>query len=141
VLKLTTLVARAPLPRAAAIALGVFGVLAMVLAATGFFALTSYSAVRRIREIGIRMAFGLAAYTNALILAHAHRAAFPLLACHLGQSSRWAAAIRSIVWHRPARPIAYVVIALLTVVAIAMLACWIADTRAVRIDPARALRE
>jgi predicted permease len=44
--------------RAAAVALGAFGVLAMSLAVTGLFGLVSYAVARREREIGIRIAIG-----------------------------------------------------------------------------------
>lgn len=44
--------------KVAAIALGVFGVLAMLLAATGLYGLVAYAVSRRSREIAIRVAIG-----------------------------------------------------------------------------------
>jgi ABC-type antimicrobial peptide transport system permease subunit len=44
--------------RAATIALGIFGILALMLAITGVFGLASYTVSKRLRELGIRVALG-----------------------------------------------------------------------------------
>ena len=128
--------------RAAAIVLGAFGVLAMALAATGLFALMAYSVARRIREIGIRIALGarpIQVLSSVLMRT--------ILLCAAGISigttvTLAAGRLLSAVLYgiSPRDPVTYGVTILL-ITGIALLACWIPATRAVRIDPTTALRE
>jgi predicted permease len=128
--------------RAAAIVLGIFGVLASVLAATGLFALVAYSVSRRTREIGIRMALG--AKPVQLLSSVLART---LVLCAIGISTgtlitfataRFLSAILYGV--SPRDPITYIT-AILMLTLVGVLACWNPAARAIRIDPARTLRE
>jgi predicted permease len=128
--------------RAAAIVLGILGVLAMVLAATGLFALVAYAVSRRTHEIGIRMALG-ARPVQVLrpVLART------LVLCGAGISigtlvTLAAARLLSAILYgvSPRDPATYVT-AILVLTAVGLLACWNPAARAMRIDPARALRE
>jgi predicted permease len=128
--------------RMAAIILGVFGVFAMALAATGLFALMSYAVSRRTREIGIRMALGAkrsqvlsSILGRALLLCAAGiviGAIITLAAGHL---------LSAILYDiSPRDPITYCA-ALGVMTMVALLACWTPAARAIHIDPLNALRE
>jgi ABC-type antimicrobial peptide transport system permease subunit len=128
--------------RAAAIVLGVFGFLAMVLAATGLFALMAYAVARRTREIGIRMALG--ARPGRVLSSVLKRT---LVLCAVGVSlgalvtlaaGRLLAGVLYGV--SPRDPVTYAT-AILLMSLVALLACWSPAARAIRIDPARTLRE
>ena len=128
--------------RAAAIVLGVFGVLAMVLAATGLFALMAYAVARRTREIGIRMALGA---QPSQVLSSVFRPT--LLLCAAGISigtiiTLFAGRLLSAVLYgvSPRDPASYVV-AFLLMISVALLASWNPTARAIHVDPARTLRE
>ena len=128
--------------RAAGIVLGIFGFLAMVLAATGLFAVVANAVARRTREIGIRMALGgrpgqvlssILKQTLALGMIGVAIGAFVTLA-----AGRLLSAILYGV--SPRDPVTYAT-AILLMVVVALLACWNPAARAVHIDPARTLRE
>jgi predicted permease len=128
--------------RAAAIVLGIFGFLAMVLAATGLFALMAYAVARRTREIGIRMALGA---RPGMVLSSVLKRT--LVLCGIGvllgtlttlAAGRFLSAILYGV--SPRDPIMYAT-AILLIVFVALLACGGPAARAIHIDPARTLRE
>lgn len=128
--------------RIAAIVLGVFGALAMVLAATGLFALMAYAVSRRTREIGIRMALGA---KPLQVLSSVLRRTLVLCAAGISigtiitlAASRLLSAVLYGVSRRD--PVTYCV-AILLMITVALLACWYPARRAIRIDPARTLRE
>jgi predicted permease len=128
--------------RAAAIVLGVFGVLAMVLAATGLFALVAYAVARRTREIGIRMALGA---QPVQVLSSVLRRTVVLCAAgiSLGTVVTLAAGrlLSAVLYGVSPRDPATYGMALALMIGVALLACWNPAARAVGIDPARALRE
>ena len=69
--------------RAGAVLLGIFGALALSLAAFGIYGITAYSVARRTREMGIRMALG--GRKSALIKMMVSRSTFPAaIGCILG---------------------------------------------------------
>ncbi|MBV8807649.1 MAG: ABC transporter permease [Acidobacteriaceae bacterium] len=128
--------------RAAAIVLGVFGVLAMVLAATGLFALMAYSVARRMREIGIRMALGA---RPSQVLSSVLRRTVVLCAIGLSIGITITLAVGRLLSAvlygiSPRDPLTYIT-AVLMMGAVALLAAWNPAARAIHVDPARTLRE
>lgn len=128
--------------RIAAIILGIFGGLALVMAATGLFALVAYAVSRRTREIGIRVALGArrgqvlsSVLTRTALLCSAGAVAGGLLALVAGK-------VLSVVLYgvSPRDPATWAT-ALLIVAGVALLACWHPALRAIRVDPALTLRE
>jgi predicted permease len=128
--------------RFAATVLGVFGLLAMTLAATGLFALVSYAVSRRTREIGIRMALGA---RPAQVLSTVLKRT--LILCAVGISIGTIATLAAgpmlaavLYGVSPRDPATYVA-AILLMAAVALVAAWNPAARAIHIDPARTLRE
>lgn len=128
--------------RVAAAALGAFGVLALILAATGIYGVMAYAVSSRTREIGIRMAIG--ASQGQVLGLIAKRAGFLigggialglLLALFVGRL------LGEILYGvQPTDPKTFGTVFLL-IVGIASLACFIPARRAIRIEPVTALRQ
>ena len=127
--------------RAAAIALSAFGILAIMLAATGIHGLVAYAVSRRTHEIGIRMALG-AHPVQVLRLVLSKTAGLLLLGSIFGLVPVLAAGqvIASIVYQaRPRDPLVMIGV-VVTIALLGLIASWMPARRATRVDPLVALR-
>jgi predicted permease len=127
--------------RIAAIALGSFGVLALVLAAVGIYGVMSHVVAGRTREIGLRMALGAQlSEVRMLIVRQGMLLAGIGALIGLALALTGARLLKSFLYGVSASdPITFACIAF-TLVTIAFLACWIPARRASRVDPMIALR-
>jgi len=123
------------------ILLGVFSGLALLLATTGIYGVLSYSMSRRTSEIGLRVALGASGRSILrMTIAQGMRPVLIGLALGaLGASwlSRYFAAL--LFGIKPLDPLTYLAVAALLLVT-ALVACCLPGRRAMRIDPAIALR-
>jgi predicted permease len=127
--------------RMAAIVLGSFGVLALLLAGIGIYGVMSYVVAGRTREIGLRMALG-ADRGNVLRLIVGQGMTLALIGLVLGAIFAVVAArlLTSLLYGvSPNDPATFAAVALL-LAAVAFLACYIPARRATRVDPMIALR-
>lgn len=123
------------------ILLGVFGVLALVLAAIGIYGVLSYTVGQRTKEIGVRMALG-AQRAHVLQMVLRDGAWMILAGVVIGAvaalfSTRLMSSMLFGV--KPADPLTFVSVAAL-LSAIALLACYVPAHRAMQVDPIEALR-
>jgi len=121
--------------------LGLFALLAMILAATGIYGVMSYSVAQRTQEIGVRMALG-ARPLDVLKLVVRHGMMLALIGVVVGLAGALALTrvMSSLLFGVTERdPITFVAVAVLLIV-IAFIACFVPAHRATRIDPLIALR-
>lgn len=128
-------------PRLMSFLLGTFAGLALLLAVVGLYGVMAYNGVRRMREIGVRLALGA---RRRQIVAMMLRQGMRLLVIGLvvGFAGALAASrvLRSLLFQVNATdPFTYVGVALL-LAAVAAVACWIPARRASRVDPMITLR-
>jgi predicted permease len=127
-------------PRLYTVLLGIFGALALALAAAGIFSVVSWSVNRRTHEIGIRMALG--ATSRDVIGSIMGRALVEALlgaAAGLAAASALTSILKSQLYHVTATDPVTFLAAPAPLLVVAAIAAYIPARRASRVDPASAL--
>ena len=121
--------------------IGSFAALALVLAMVGLYGLVSYSVSQRTRELGIRMALGAQQQdVMRLVLGEGARLTIFGVVCGLAVALGLTQLMRSLLFGVSAvDPVSFASVALVLSL-VATLACFVPAKRAMRTDPARALR-
>ncbi|HEY0368650.1 MAG TPA: ABC transporter permease [Chthoniobacterales bacterium] len=122
--------------------LAVFAALALLLASVGLYGVMALSVTQRTRELGIRLALG-AARADVFRLVLGQGAALIGIGLGLGLLGAIAAGrvLASVLYGVGALDITALLTALISLSAVAMLACFFPAQRATRVDPMVALRE
>jgi len=120
----------------------VFGALALLLAGLGLYGVTSYAVSRRRVEIGLRMALG-GSSASVIVLVLRRAAALVGVGILVGTAgSVWASQfVSSLLFGLQPRDPLTLAGAAVALATTALIAGWVPALRALRIDPARVLRE
>jgi predicted permease len=130
------------IPKMAAMLLGIFGGLALALAAIGLYGVIAFSVGQRTQEIGVRMALGA---DRPMIVRQILRQGLTLAAVGLGVGLLVAVVATPLMESQlvnvaPGDPVTFVATAA-ALLAVAGVAVWIPARRAAHLDPVKALRE
>jgi putative ABC transport system permease protein len=128
-------------PRFTMLLLGIFGAVALTLAAIGIYGIMSYAVRRRTREIGIRMALGAQPRdVLRLVVRQGMRLAFLGLAVGVAGAFVATRLMSGLLYGVSATdPLTFVATALV-LTSVAFVATWVPARRAVVTDPTSALR-
>jgi len=128
--------------RMGAVLLGIFGVLALVLAAIGLYGVVAYSVSRRTREIGIRMALG-ARRSDVAAMVVKQGLSLVLVGCALGLSGAvfGTRVLSSVLYGISATDVGTFAVTAALLIAVAFVANWIPARRASRLEPVLALHD
>ncbi len=128
-------------PRLAAALLGVCGLLALLLASVGLYAVVAYSVARRTKEIGIRVALGA---TRGSVIWLVVREGMALVVAGVTAGVIAAGVVAQplsayLYGVRPVDPLTFAAVAAV-LAGVALVANYLPARRAVRVDPLRAIR-
>jgi len=120
---------------------GMFAILALLLAAIGVYGVLAYLVTQRTREIGLRIALG-ARPGSVLQLVVGHSLRLSVIGISLGVAGALllGPSIESQLYGVKPRDAATLVVVALSLLAIAILASYLPARRATRVDPLTALR-
>ena len=118
-----------------------FAIVALILAGAGIFAVLSQAVAQRTREIGVRVALGAApADVFRLIVSRGLMLTLVGVGLGLAGASALSRVLTSLLFEvSPYDPLSFAAVSGI-LVAVALLACWLPTRRAMRVEPAVALR-
>ena len=120
---------------------GLFGALALALAAVGVYGVVAFTVAQRRHEIGVRMALGARAATVARdVVRGAVWLAVPGAAMGLAAALALSRLMRGVLYGISATDLATFAGVPAVIVGVTLLASWLPARRATRVDPAAALR-
>jgi ABC-type antimicrobial peptide transport system permease subunit len=121
--------------------LGVFAILALLLAAVGMYGVISYAVAQRSRELSVRIALGATrGHVMSLIVGQGTRLAAIGVVIGLAGAFSLTGVLRQLLYSvSPTDPFTFVVVPL-ALASIAIFASWVPARRAMRVDPVDAMR-
>ncbi|MCP4901827.1 MAG: ABC transporter permease [bacterium] len=127
--------------RFAMLLLGIFGSLGLAMAAAGIYGVISYSVSNQVQEIGTRMALGARrADIMRMIVGEGLLGSGFGVILGLGAAAALSRLMGSVLFEiSPVDPMTYLSVSVILILA-TIAACWLPTRRAMRIDPATALR-